>query len=78
MSSEKKDNTSTSAKKLDFKLSAKQAEKMVLALGGLEIYIKGILPIYLQASEAARQELLAHSPILKHFIGLLEASGVKL
>ena len=65
-------------KKLDFKLSAKQAEKMIASLADLETYIKGILPIYIQAKEAARQELLAHSPILKHFIDLIETSGVKL
>ena len=63
-------------KKLDFKLSAKHAEKMIASLADLETYIKGILPIYIQASEAARIELLAHSPILKHFVGLLESSGL--
>lgn len=68
----------TAKKKLDFKLSAKQAEKLIANIGELETYLKGILPIYIQASEASRVELLAHSPVLKQVIALLEASGIKL
>ena len=68
----------TAKKKLDFKLNAKQSEKLIASLAGLETYLKGILPVYIQASEAARQELLSHSPVLKQVIALLEASGIKL
>jgi hypothetical protein len=66
------------SKPINAKLTPGKSKQLLDAVAGLAPHLQTLLPIYLQATPARREALLAHSPVLAEFVALLSLSGIEL
>jgi hypothetical protein len=72
------DKQTASTTKVSLKLNKGQSDKLLADVAEIAPHLKVSLPVYLQASPAEREALLAHSPVLSAVVKLLDECGAKL